>query len=570
MNALKINYQHIILEKEQLEDDAELNQYRIQKEEPVKISEFFLRDFNYLLVNENSIELVIPDILKNEGICQRKIDNFQSDFHQSLDKESQVIELLPHDKFLKRTVELKIKALPQANYAIFIQKNNQHAKELDIWRTIPCQSEEDGLLKLHLNSFSFMFISSDPKGQFSVEEKKTEQELKQSNVKFHKFLPGLNFVVSKPCSDECRKAQDFPTYVLSSGYVTEFHICDLDKYKCPCGDELSTYQISQIIIMQAEAKIQYALDLGPGKKTPTQKTDIVAKGNDIMVIGNGCPIKYKKFTISVVAAATDPQDIKDLAKAGFLQLDENGNAIGKMFQLNNDSGVCIKVLVGKFYNGEGFTLESFKQNAGKDLRENNFQVEITQNLDQFVKLIKDGKYSSAMIISDHISQPFKCTQAQKNEYVEAVYTFWKKGNGLMIFEENDTTDDRLSNIALRKLLGFTLHGNDPGCQVLIPSTSIIPEKGKFSVHEIFTGIVGKIHEGVTIARPKGVLPPSIQVIAKSSSDKPCIMCYDDQNFGRVVIDTGFTKLYQQFYKKTAGTSKYIQNAVVWINRANLS
>ncbi|CDW74655.1 UNKNOWN [Stylonychia lemnae] len=551
-----------------VQDDANLRKCGIQNKDTVTL---FLgkNNFGWHLAQKNLIEFVIPAILKNEGICWRKLDNFQSDFHQFIDKESQVVELLPHNKFFKRSVELKIKALPQANYAIFIQKNTQHAKELDIWRTIPYQSEEDGLLKLRLNTFSNMFVSLNPKGQFSIEEKKTEQEMKSSNVKFHKFEPGLNFVISNPCDDEsCSKAEKFPVQVLPLNYM-ELDISKLDKYKCPCGDELNPYQISQIIIMLAQATIKYAIDKGPGKKSPTQSIDLVAKDNEIMVIGNGCPIKYTKFIISVVPSAKDPKDIKELVKAGFAELDEFGNAIGKMFQLSNDSGVRIKVLVGKFFDDEGFTLESFNQNAGKDLRENNFEVVVTENVDQFVKLIKDGEYSSALIISDSY-QRYQGTQAQKNEYVEAVYTFWKKGNGLMIFEDNDALDDSLSNIALRKLLGFTLHGNDPGCKVLFPSTSIIPEKGKFSVHEIFTGIVCSIHEGVTIARPKGMLPPSIKVVAKSSSDEPCIMCYDNENLGRVVIDTGFTKLFQHNYKETAGTSYYIKNAVVWINRANLS
>ncbi len=32
----------------------------------------------------------------------------------------------------------------------------------------------------------------------------------------------------------------------------------------------------------------------------------------------------------------------------------------------------------------------------------------------------------------------------------------------MIFEDNDTIDGSLSNLALKNTLGFTLHGNDPG------------------------------------------------------------------------------------------------------------
>jgi hypothetical protein len=43
-----------------------------------------------------------------------------------------------------------------------------------------------------------------------------------------------------------------------------------------------------------------------------------------------------------------------------------------------------------------------------------------------------------------------------------VKEFWNKGGGLYIFEDNDTTDDSVANQVLKTILGFTLHGNDPG------------------------------------------------------------------------------------------------------------
>jgi hypothetical protein len=95
-------------------------------------------------------------------------------------------------------------------------------------------------------------------------------------------------------------------------------------------------------------------------------------------------------------------------------------------------------------------------------------------------------------------------------------------------------------------LGFTLYGNDPGSKDLVPGTN--KEVQTFDKdHPIFTG-VRKIHEGETIARPKcEKLPPKVQVIARSSSNQPCIMCYDDLKNGRVVVDTGYTKLYKENY-----------------------
>ena len=66
-------------------------------------------------------------------------------------------------------------------------------------------------------------------------------------------------------------------------------------------------------------------------------------------------------------------------------------------------------------------------------------------------------------------------------------------------------------------------------------------------HPIFSGVL-RIHEGETIARPKcDKLPEKVKVIARSSSNQPCIMCYDDFKTGRVLVDTGYTKLFKQVY-----------------------
>lgn len=58
------------------------------------------------------------------------------------------------------------------------------------------------------------------------------------------------------------------------------------------------------------------------------------------------------------------------------------------------------------------------------------------------------------------------SQSKVNDFVQVVETFYKQGGGLMIFEDNDTIEKSLSNIVLRRLLNFTLEGNDLGEQLL--------------------------------------------------------------------------------------------------------
>lgn len=66
-----------------------------------------------------------------------------------------------------------------------------------------------------------------------------------------------------------------------------------------------------------------------------------------------------------------------------------------------------------------------------------------------------------MIINDHCKNHNQDNLDLSN-YRKSVKEFWENGGGLMIFEDNDTVENSLSNIILKDFLNFTLHGNDPG------------------------------------------------------------------------------------------------------------
>lgn len=87
----------------------------------------------------------------------------------------------------------------------------------------------------------------------------------------------------------------------------------------------------------------------------------------------------------------------------------------------------------------------------------------------------------------------------------------------MIFEDNDTIEGSLSNLILKDLINLTLYGNDPGCKILDGTTGSLSKQTFDKNHDIFTGVL-HIHEGITIARPKGSVPKNVQVLAKSSSN----------------------------------------------------
>jgi hypothetical protein len=111
-----------------------------------------------------------------------------------------------------------------------------------------------------------------------------------------------------------------------------------------------------------------------------------------------------------------------------------------------------------------------------------------------------------------------------------------------------------------------LYGNDRGIQIIEATEGPLQQKTFDKKHEIFTGVL-KIHEGDTIARPKcNPLPKGVNEIARSSANQPCIMWFDDNKNGRIVVDTGYTKLFRENYRLTAGTDRYFVNAVCWLGK----
>jgi len=52
------------------------------------------------------------------------------------------------------------------------------------------------------------------------------------------------------------------------------------------------------------------------------------------------------------------------------------------------------------------------------------------------------------------------------------------------------------------------------------------------------------------------------VLAQSTDNNPVILCAENDSGGRVVVDTGFTKLWVKW--QSAGTDRYVCNATVWL------
>jgi hypothetical protein len=61
--------------------------------------------------------------------------------------------------------------------------------------------------------------------------------------------------------------------------------------------------------------------------------------------------------------------------------------------------------------------------------------------------------------------------------------------------------------------------------------------------------------------------PGITILGKSHDGQRCLGCFEREG-QRVVLDTGFTKLYSVNYHKSAGLGRYLSNIAFWVARGS--
>lgn len=144
------------------------------------------------------------------------------------------------------------------------------------------------------------------------------------------------------------------------------------------------------------------------------------------------------------------------------------------------------------------------------------------------------------------------------KFGDACEAFHRSGGGLFVLADNMPFYTH-ANVILERISNAELEGVTPGNQILKLGDAQFPSS--FSSHLITTGITGELYEGDTVCYPKSL--GSLQPLAQSSNGKPVILYQEASgNNGRVVVDTGFTKLWLKF--NTAGTSRYVRNVAVWL------
>ena len=189
------------------------------------------------------------------------------------------------------------------------------------------------------------------------------------------------------------------------------------------------------------------------------------------------------------------------------------------------------------------------------LRQKGFSVELTRDLpspNELKRVLEDK--CQLWIISQ---EQLHFTQ----EHYKVIKDFFEAGNGLYVWGDNDPLNTD-ANFIIGPLFSSSLCGNYYAREVLsIQDSPNSP--GIIEDHLISTGLVS-FFEGDSIAKVKisGGLEPLIY-----SSDSNVVTAYYDINGKRALVDGAFTRLWDGDWGQSAGTSRYIMNAAVWLANA---
>jgi len=192
----------------------------------------------------------------------------------------------------------------------------------------------------------------------------------------------------------------------------------------------------------------------------------------------------------------------------------------------------------------------------KALKEKGFSVTILFDEQQIIHSLQSLEYDIAWIISANEKASPKY---DKQAFQDAVVKFYRSGRGLFVWGDN-APYVREANYILPNLAKCKLIGCDPGDKILRfgnPTETGFYDKK----HIIFAG-VNSLHEGITISYPDNTT--QVTVLATNSSGHPCICCLEsNEQRGRLVIETGYTKLFKGYWEKAA-QARYVVNVSVWL------
>lgn len=464
-----------------------------------------------------------------------------------------LFEIEPHHTRFANSVTLSFDVTSASHpVSLFIRKETPESHLLDKWLLVPPIAHDQATVTFEVKSFSHVFVGTTP---YTLElNPGNPQKLTAINRKYDLLKPGLSY--RAVCEDRgCLSHIQNPRgMIISRGFGSFTPSDDLsnDDIKCiECQQSINDPEnIKDVIFFRSQGTLTYTEKKRGAKK---QQDNFNTDDKVILYSQNKQQIdEYRTFDIEAKELLINLQK-----QEAVITYDSHGNPIGNVFDLGADKAFKdIKLLIGKFYGEEGFTEEAFKLNPGKSLDEKGFKWLCTENEDEFLRLLPD--YHIAWIIPGEVIKNL--------DFPDQVISFYKKGGGLMLWEDNDTIPDTHTTATVKRLFNITLAGNDPGDKIMKSAVNTLNALSFDRNHPIATGL-DTIYEGCTICFPDKVLSP-VKVFATSSARKPNIMYVEKEaaspNTGAIIIDCGYTKLFPDLWDKTAGTQRYVKNAVCWL------
>lgn len=227
---------------------------------------------------------------------------------------------------------------------------------------------------------------------------------------------------------------------------------------------------------------------------------------------------------------------------------QHGNASGSEFDLAVDGAFLgQKIVVVQLYpfsfgdatkalNSKGFSIERFTETPSP--------TQLANALDDACQL---------WVISDCSQQHFD------SEHLAVIQNFFDKGKGLYIWGDNDPCYPDANYLA-KNILGVEMHGDLPGTKT-VGLQQGETKAGLVQGHLITTGLE-YVYEGITIATidENEQLDPILY-----GSENNLVAAVYDKNQKRAILDTGFTRLYNNW--QDAGTARYVKNAAAWLTNA---
>ena len=506
----------------------------------------------------DGLKLIIPkDAVKEDTPFSIKQAPPGMELPEAIEPLTPLYEVEPHNVEFKDLVSMSF-TIPATTspIALFIQKQDAQAKQLRKWLVIHPKKVEGNTATFEVRSFSFPFV-----GKLDVKFADTDLSLLptiQKQLQGHNIIrPGLNY---RAYCDEPTCPLSKELMIINGGgfrkFIVDNEMAD-DKIKCLKCDKpvQEPTNVKQLILFQAVGELKYK---PPIIGVRPEIDPFTAIGNRLVIYGEtNSSYTYPLYYIDVKPQPFNPIDHQIVN----VEFDVNGNPIGSRFDLGVDGAYKnVKLLIGKFFNGDGFTQDSFENHVGAALNQKGFDWKCTGDENEFLTKLPDADV--AWVIS--ATTRFKGSLKMKDsKFPDKLEEFYKKGKGLMLWEDNDPEPGQHTTATLQKLFGMTVEGNDPGQKNMRSAADCTLPRTFSKSHAIMTGI-NTLYEGITICRPNRV-PFPLKVLATSSSNHPNIIYVDRTNTtGRVIIDCGFTKLFKEFWD-TAGTARYVTNATCWLS-----